>query len=52
MIEESQFEKEVENLVGMLDSLRLIKDKGLRTKFEREVRTSFNLLLRNIKKDN
>lgn len=52
MIEEHEFLKEVENLVGMLDSLRLIKDKGSRIKFEREVRTSFNLLLRNIKKDN
>lgn len=51
MLSEEEFRKEVENLAGMLGSLRLIKDKGSRLKFEREVRTSFNILLREIKKD-
>ena len=51
MLSTEEYLKEVENLVGMIDSLRLIKDKGLRTTFEREVRTTFNLLLKKIKND-
>lgn len=50
MIEENELKKEVDDLVGMLDSLRLIKDKGRYVEFEREVRLTFNLILKKMKK--
>lgn len=51
MIEEDEFEKEVEDLTAMLRSLRLIQDKVSHHRFERDVRTSFQQLLRKLKND-
>lgn len=46
MLEDSEFEKEVEDLVAMLHSFRRISDKGRKQFLKREIRTSVNLLLR------
>lgn len=46
MLEDSEFEKEVDDLVAMLHSFRLIQDKGRKQFLKREIRTILNLLLR------
>ncbi|MBD5238218.1 MAG: hypothetical protein HDS64_00385 [Bacteroidales bacterium] len=46
MLEDSEFEKEVDDLVAMLHSFRLIQDKGRKQYLKREIRTILNLLLR------
>ena len=46
MLEDSEFEKEVDDLVAMLLSFRLIQDKGRKQFLKREIRTILNLLLR------
>ena len=48
MIEEIELKKEVEDLVGMLDFLRLIRTR-VGTWNMREVRLTFNLFLRKMK---
>lgn len=45
MIEEDEFEKEVEDLTAMLRNFRLIKDKGQRKFLKQEIRILINLLL-------
>lgn len=44
MLEENDYQKEVENLVGMLDSLRRITDKGKRKWLKNEIRAAVLLL--------
>lgn len=45
MIEEDEFEKEVEDLTAMLRSLRLIQDKGRRKFLKQEIRLLLNTLI-------
>lgn len=45
MLEENEYRKERDDLIGMLDSLRLIKDKGQRKFLKKEIRVILNLLL-------
>lgn len=45
-MEEAQFEKELEELVGLLRSLRLIKDKKERAIFKDEVRSLVSKLVK------
>ena len=44
---DEEFEKEVKTLVEMLNSLRLIKDKGLTKWLKREIREQLIIILRN-----
>lgn len=46
MLDEDQFEKEVEDLAAMLRSFRQIQDKGRRQFLKKEIRVTLNLLLR------
>jgi hypothetical protein len=42
---DEEFKREVQNLVDMLNNLRLIKDKGLRRWLKVEIRNQLNQLL-------
>jgi hypothetical protein len=42
---DEEFKREVQNLVEMLNNLRLIKDKGLRRWLKVEIRNQLNQLL-------
>jgi hypothetical protein len=42
---DEEFKREVQNLVEMLNNLRLIKDKGLRRWLKIEIRNQLNQLL-------
>lgn len=41
---DEEYEREVKNLVGMLNNLRLIKDKGVRKWMKAEIRYQVYLL--------